>query len=266
MANWALIVQSTKPTRCGRVLTYEALGAIAEACTLQLNVHYKSECGGALSRVRAVKSAGDVYSDEKPFYFLDALPDEPAASAYHLPGAAYCAVGTCDDLFGPKGVSVDASHEMLEDAGNPGANMVVDDGTGHCHARERCDAVETQSYELLHRSGQKVHVSNFLLDTWQVKNGLPPYTFMGKRAIKGAAEPKGAFQTAVSPDGSGNYQVIFPPLGPRGAVLGKGRPITSAMQVLKGYPRKRNGALHWSSRTARIIRAHQNKSLTVGSP
>ena len=79
------------------------------------------------------------------------LPDAPGASAYHdINGKgvpfALCAVTTCTDLYGPDGVSVDASHEILETAGDQGANQWADDLKGTLHAYEMCDAVEVRTY------------------------------------------------------------------------------------------------------------------------
>ena len=49
---------------------------------------------------------------------------------------ALCAVTTCGSLLGPTGVSVDASHEILETAGDEGANQFANDNKGLMHAVE----------------------------------------------------------------------------------------------------------------------------------
>ena len=86
------------------------------------------------------------------------------ASAYHDihgNGApfALCAVTTCGSLFGPNGVSVDASHEILETAGDEGANQFANDNHGLLHVVETCDAVEVQTYGKTCKDGTVVLVS-----------------------------------------------------------------------------------------------------------
>lgn len=258
MANkWVFINQTTQATRSGAKLTDDNLKVIAEVVAVQLNSDYATECGVQDATIR-VSDGSDLAADEKPYYFVDVLPDAPGASAYHVPGAAYCAVTTCEDIFGPGGVSVDASHECLEDAGNPGCNMAVDDGKGQEHERERCDAVEVQTYPINHPSGQAVHVSNFLLDSWQVPGSRGPFSYMSKHGIAGYVEPPGPFQTAAG--NGGNYQLVFPSgtssmQGVFGKLKagGKVQPYSSLMGAMKGVPRKRNGTLHWTSRASRIL-------------
>jgi hypothetical protein len=257
---WALINQSTKPTSSGTVLTDADLTIIAAICEAQLNSDYASECGEVEALVR-VSNGSDLAADEKAYYFVDVLPDAPGASAYHVPGAAYCAVTTCQDLFGPFGVGVDASHEMLEDAGNPGCNMSVDDGQGKEHEHERCDAIEVQTYPITHPSGQAVHVSNFLLDSWQVPGAKAPFTFMTKHGLPGGVDPPGPFATAPSV-GDGNYQLEFPSnTAQMTSVFGRTVPPTTATFVY-GIPRKREKVLHWTSRASRIVAAKKARAST----
>lgn len=259
MNRWVLINTSTKPTRSGGPLTMDALGVIAWAVQKQMNEDFQPLCGGDTCSIHVGGSPTDVKPGEKVFAFVDALPDAPGASAYHVEGKAYCAVTTCQNLFGPNGVSVDVSHEVLEDAGNPDCNLAVDDGRGFEHEWERCDAVETQTYVKKHPSGQVAYVSNFLLNSWVDPRSRGPFTFMASKGIKGFVEPPGPFRTAAG--GGGNYQLVFPSEAAR-QVFAKARgpsqpkPIESVMSVIQGFPRKRNGALHWTSRASRIIRVH----------
>jgi hypothetical protein len=250
---WALINQTTKPTTSGLMITDAHLTIIAAVCESQLNADYAQECGEVEALVR-VSNGSDLVAGEKPYYFVDTLPDAPGASAYHVPGAAYCAVTTCADAYGPGGVSVDASHEMLEDAGNPGCNMSVDDGAGKEHERERCDAVEAQTYGITHPSGQVVQVSNFLLDSWQTPGAAAPYTFMTKHGLAGGVDPKGPFETATT-DNQGNYQLEFPSSASQmAAVFGREAPPTVAT-FMRGTPRKVAKVMHWTSRASRIVAA-----------
>jgi hypothetical protein len=274
---WALIPDSPGNTSSGAPLTVAALQLIAQACEIQLNRDYSVECGAQDAVVRVVTDSSqvNVAGGEKPYYFVASLPNDPTASAYHIPGAAYCAVSTCQDPFGPNGVGVDASHEILEDAGNPGCNMSVDDGAGSEHERERCDAVETQAYPITVVNEQTgatlgtVYVSNFLLDSWAIPGAKGPYTFMTKHGLAGGIDPAGPFQTARSPSGSGNYQLVFPSdtakmtqIFAAAATRPFGAVVNSA-QFLKGTPRKINRAFHWSSRIQRCIQARTRATLAA---
>jgi len=255
---WALINQTTKPTISGVMLTGAMLEVIAAVIEAQLNADYASECGEVSALVR-VSNGSDLAAGEKAYYFTDTLPDAPGASAYHVPGAAYCAVTTCQDVYGPSGVSVDASHEVLEDAGNPGCNMSVDDGAGKEHERERCDAVEVQTYGITHVSGQVVQVSNFLLDSWQTPGAPKPYTFMTKHGIVGGVDPPAPFATAASGN-NGNYQLEFaseastmaPTFGKEEVPTGTSMARAVKLAV-RGTPRKPEKVLHWTSRCSRIL-------------
>jgi hypothetical protein len=59
-------------------------------------------------------------------------------------------------------LSVTTSHEALELAGDPGANYWAQMPDGTLTAREMCDAVEADSYQI----GSAPFVSNFLLPNW----------------------------------------------------------------------------------------------------
>jgi hypothetical protein len=269
MANkWVLLLDSPGATGSGTVPTLDVLAAIATVCEAQLNADYGPLCGEQDASVRA-SDGTDIQVDEKRYIFMTSLPDAPGASAYHVPGAAYCAVSTCQDFYGPNGLSVDASHEMLEDAGNPGCNMAVDDGQGQEHERERCDAVEVQTYPITHPTVGAIHVSNFLLDSWQVPGSRGPFTFMALRGLPGYVEPTGPFQTAPSPTGGGNYQLVFPSgSSEMKQVFGKAEPepptlITNPAAALRGKPRKPAKYFHWSSRSAKVIRARNARSQAV---
>ena len=89
-----------------------------------------------------------------------------------------CAVTTCESLYGPNGLSVDASHEILETAGDPGANLFANDNKGVLHAVEMCDAVEVQTYGKTCKDGTVVQVSNCLLRAWFMPGASGPYDYM----------------------------------------------------------------------------------------
>jgi len=212
--NWVFINNTTGTTNDGNHLTNNDLAFIAQAVEIQMNRDYNSEVGGLPCLIRVGNSINDIQVGEKPFIFVDSFTDIPNASAYHdVEGngveVAHCAISTCFDSVGPHGASVDASHEILEDEGDPGCNRFLDDGNGTMHADERCDAIETQAYTIsvtINGITKEVYVSNFLLNSWQVPGASPPYTFMTKNGIAGGIDPSGPFQTSPT-DNQGNYQI-----------------------------------------------------------
>ena len=179
----------------------------------------------------------------------------PAASAYHdINGNgvpfALCAVTTCGSLLGPTGVSVDASHEILETAGDEGANQFANDNNGLLHAVEMCDAVEIQTYGKTCGDGTVVQVSNWLLRSWFIPGAAGPYDYMTSASIPGAVQPPGALQTA--PGQGGNYQIV--------SQWGGDRQVFAAAHHLIGTRRK---GMHpnWSSRAGRRLKQLEHLAL-----
>ncbi len=181
-------------------MTPGALASIAAACEVQLNRDFSAEWGGNFS-VRAGSGAGDIQPGEIVFALLPTL-DAPGAIAYHDTngnGVPVCfdAVTMSETIMGPgNSVSVAISHELLECAGDEGCNDWCDDGNGMSFAKEMCDAVESNSYEL-----NGVYVSDFLLKAFFVPGRPAPYSFMAAGNLGGVG-PSGPFQTAL-----GGYQI-----------------------------------------------------------
>jgi len=255
MNRWVFVNDSKGTTANGSPLTDAELAVIAQAVQIQLNRDYGTECGSAPTLIRVAKNSKDIQPGEKVYAFVDSFKDIPGASAYHdVEGkgveAAYCAISTCEDVFGPNGIGVDASHECLEDAGNPGCNMAVDDNNGTMHERERCDACEVQAYPIK-IGNQEVYVSDFLLDSWQIPGHPGPYTFMAKRKLLGAVDAPGPFQTLPSSNGQGNYQIEFPSgQSQESQVFGRRE------AWVKGNPKKLQKVMHPTSRVQRILAKH----------
>lgn len=208
---WVLI-DDTKgaTTKDGSKLSAVALSRIAEAVSDQLNQEFAAEWGAQVS-IRVGASDQDILPGEWAYGFVPTLPDAPGASAYHdINGKgvpfALCAVTTCSDLYGPDGVSVDASHEILETAGDEGANLFANDNKGLLHALEMCDAVEVQTYAKTVTDGTIVQVSNWLLRAWFIPGAAGPYEYMSLKKLPGAVAPSGPLQTAKGHNG--NYQII----------------------------------------------------------
>src|SRR5580692_1786926 len=180
---WVLIDSTNgATTQDGSTLSLAVLAHIAEAVQNQVNQEFAAEWG-AQATLRVGANANDIQPGEWAYGFVGSLPDAPGASAYHdINGTgvpfALCAVTTCSSLFGPDGVSVDASHEILETAGDEGANQFANDNKGLLHAVEMCDAVEIQTYGKTCKDGTVVQVSNWLLRAWFIPGSAGPYDYM----------------------------------------------------------------------------------------
>ncbi|WP_353063800.1 hypothetical protein RBB77_21465 [Tunturibacter psychrotolerans] len=245
---WVLI-DSTKgaATQDGSKLTPAVLNHIAEAVQDQVKQEFAAEWG-AQATIRAGANANDIQPGEWVYGFVPILPDAPGASAYHdinSKGVPFslCAVTTCGSLLGPTGVSVDASHEILETAGDEGANQFANDNKGSLHALEMCDAVEVQTYGKTCKDGTVVQVSNWLLRAWFAPGTAGPYDYMSSAKIAGAVAPPGPLQTA--PGHGGNYQII--------SKWGGEKQVTAAASHIVGTRRKGNDP-NWSSRAGRRLK------------
>ncbi|HEV2576773.1 MAG TPA: hypothetical protein VGU25_06150 [Acidobacteriaceae bacterium] len=247
---WVLI-DSTQgaTTQDGSKLSPAVLNHIAEAVQDQVNQEFAAEWG-AKTTIR-VGTKNDIQPGEWAYDFLAKLPDAPKDSAYHdINGNgvpfALCAVTTCGSLLGPTGVSVDASHEILETAGDEGANQFANDNKGLLHAVEMCDAVEMQTYPKKCKDGTVVQVSNWLLRSWFAPGAAAPYDYMTSAKIKGAVSPPGPLQTA--PGHGGNYQII--------SKWGGDKQAFAAANHIVGTRRKGNDP-NWSSRAGRRLKEIQ---------
>jgi hypothetical protein len=248
---WVLIDQTNgAKTQDGAVLTADALNHMAEAVMSQINNEFASEWG-AQATIRVGASPQDVQPGEWAYGFMGSLPDAPGASAYHdINGQgvpfALCAVTTCGSLFGPTGISVDVSHEMLETAGDEGANQFANDNKGQLHAIEMCDAVEVQTYAKTCRDGTLVQVSNWLLRSWFIPGASGPYEYMTYAGLAGAVAPAGPMQTANGQ--GGNYQIV--------ATWGGDKQVFAAEHHIVGKRRKGEPP-NWSSRAAKRLKQFQ---------
>src|SRR5215472_7988761 len=162
---WVLIDSTNgATTKDGSRLSPAVLAHIAEAIQDQVNQEFAAEWG-AHATLRVGARSNDIQPGEWVYGFVASLPDAPGASAYHdinrkgVP-FALCAVTTCGSLFGPTGVSVDASHEILETAGDEGANQFANDNHGLLQAVKMGYAVKVQTYSKTCRDGTVVQVSN----------------------------------------------------------------------------------------------------------
>jgi hypothetical protein len=245
-AKWVLIDNSKgATTHDGSKLSADVLHHIAEAVQNQVNQEFASEWGAHLS-LRVGANLDDINPGEWAYVFLASLPSAPDASAYHdiKKGVPYalCALTTCDSLYGPNGVSVDASHEIVETAGDEGANQFANDNKGVLHALEMCDAVEVQTYGKTCKDGTVVQVSNWLLRSWFIPGAAGPYDYMTSSKLPGAVSPPGPLRTA--PGHGGNYQIISKWRG--------SKEVFRIEDHIEGTRRK-GMRPHWSSRTGRRL-------------
>ncbi|HEX6896715.1 MAG TPA: hypothetical protein VF146_15650 [Bryobacteraceae bacterium] len=246
---WVLIDKTNGATpKDGSRLSPAVLKQMAEAVQDQVNQEFAAEWGSQAT-LRVGANSNDIQPGEWAYVFLASLPDAPDASAYHdIKGKgvpyALCAVKTCDDLLGPNGVSVDVSHEILETAGDEGANQFANDNKGLLHAVEMCDAVEVQTYGKTAKDGTVVQVSNWLLRAWFIPGAAGPYDYMTSARISGAVSPPGPLQTA--PGHGGNYQII--------SKWGGEKEVDAAAPHFILGTRRKGMNPHWSSRAARRLR------------
>ena len=170
---------------------------------------------------------------------MPTLPEVPGASAYHdINGTgvpfAFCAVTTWRESYGPSGVSVDASHEILETAGDQGANQWADDTKGTLHAYEMCDAVEVQTYGKTCADGTVVQVSNWLLRSWFNPNAICPLRLHG---VRPASRARSLLPGRCRLLGNGgNYQII------------RKSTAESDSFASRVEGKRRKGKVQWSSR------------------
>jgi hypothetical protein len=245
---WVLIDETKgATTQDGSKLSPAVLAHIAEAVQNQVNQEFAAEWGSQAT-LRVGANLKDIRPGEWVFGFEASLPNAPGASAFHdilkngVP-FALCAVTTCGSLLGPTGVGVDVSHEILETAGDEGANQFANDNKGLLHAEEMCDAVEVQTYGKTCNDGAVVQVSNWLLRSWFVPGAAGPYEYMSSAGIPGAVPPLGPLQTA--PGHGGNYQIV--------SKWGSDRQVFAAAHHIVGTRRKGMDP-HWSSRAGRRLK------------
>lgn len=265
---WALFDRTDgAKTGDGSKLTAASLKHMAEAVEAQVNDEFAAEWGAEAS-IRVAVNANDLKPGEWAYIFVPELPDAPGASAYHditdkgVP-YAFCAVTTCGSLFGRDGVSVDASHEILETFGDEGANLYAYDEIGRLHALEMCDAVELQTYAKRAKGGTQVQVSNWLLRSWFMPGAKGPYEYMTAAKKSGAVPPKGPLKTA--PGHGGNYQIVGNWRGGTKDVYAK-HAAHAVEQHIEGV-RHKGMVPHWSSRTAlRLAQMAHKDPTAVGLP
>jgi hypothetical protein len=171
----------------GETMSSAVLGAIASAVNLQLNREFSSEYGGNY-HVRAGSGPNDVSPGEIPFALLATLADAPGAIAYHTTNGngqplLYDGITLSDSLTSAgNSVSCAISHELLETAADPGANLWASDNVSSCFSREACDPFEQRTYSIL-ADGFTVFVSDFALQAYFVPGAPGPYSYMRRAGI-----------------------------------------------------------------------------------
>ena len=226
--SFVLVNEGSSASTLTASITPEWLGAVATACTIQLDRDVSPNWGGSYS-VRVSAAGQPVAQGEIVFALVDVLPNAPGAIAYHdvdgnASPIAFLAISTCNTL---DDVSIAISHEVCETAGDAGCNVWADDGAGAEWARELCDAVESSNYVI-----DTVKVSDFVLPSFFVPNAHAPYSYT--ESVGGTAIVPAPFRTA-----SGGYQITRSDTGQETQVNGR----VSAHRADK--------LAHWSCRAAR---------------
>jgi len=241
-------------TSSGEILTPTKLALIADAVQLQADRDY----GEGQVNVRA-DTPENIQPGEWVMSIQPTLPGAPGAIAYHdVNGKGvpilFDAITLSDTLIRQgNSLSVAITHEILETLGNPGCNLWADQLTGKQNARERCDAVEMQSYSVVVKDvdgdfgpaggNVDVYVSNFVLDTFFTPNAEGPYDFMTAAGLNNPSPPPAPFQTA--PGDGGNYQIV--------ETAGSDETQVTAKRYQEGKSSRQEKRDHWSSRTSRIL-------------
>lgn len=262
---WVLIDETNgAATQDGKKLSKTILQLVATAIEMQGNLHYRPEHGGDTFSVRVGDGPSDVKPGESVFAFHPILPEAPEAVAYHDvagKGVPYAvmAITDCSSLMNSgASASVSASHEVLEAALNPGANLMADRTPSESVAQEACDAIEMQGYAM-NVKGVRVAVSNFLLRSFFVPGATGPYSYMAKHGLDGFVEPN-APMTCAAGDG-GNYQIVRAiTLGEDeelGKAMGRRVPTVKQHYWIEGKPRRSHRHLHFSSRAQKVSKGER---------
>jgi hypothetical protein len=163
---------------------------IAGACARQLRLHFAPAWSRTAPGVAFVSDEAHLLDGQFPLYFLDNA-DVASALGYHdvdSAGRPYGRIfvetvlgngGTVMD--GSNSVSVCASHEALELAGDEFCNQYAQANDGYSYAMELGDPVENDSYVM---SGTGVAVSNFVLPEYfsQTPEDGARFDYLGRLA------------------------------------------------------------------------------------
>lgn len=277
MIRFVLIDESDgATTTSGESLTPDSLQLMSDALNQYIAL-YSTACGGSGS-CRVGSSPSDIQPGETAFVMFGDLKNVPGAIAYHdtdghgVP-VAYDAVSLSNSLFGAgNSWSVAVSHEVAETLGNPGCNLWADCLNGKQVARERCDAVEQQTFPI-EVGGQTVYVSNFLLDSFFTPNGVAPYDFLS--SVRPNPDAPTAPFTTASADG-GNYQIVENSGSNESQITAMTeQELLKAGRMLLVQLAKRGNKIvrqegtswrqeqknHWSSRASRIVAGKKNVAI-----
>jgi len=161
------------------------------ACAKQLREHAAPACGWETPAVHWLPDARFIQDGMDVIYVFDDS-DSPGALGWHDvddAGRPFGRVFARDCIENGASVSSCLSHELLELCGDPMCDEWARNNNGYDYAREECDAVEEDVYEI-----DGVEVSDFVLPSFFEQNGAAPYDFLGL-----LSEP---FQTRT-----GGYQI-----------------------------------------------------------
>lgn len=168
---------------------------------------------------------GGLLGHDIPAYIVASYPSAPEAVAFHTVDgnsvpAIYIVSSMLSGMYaGANAMSVAIAHEVLELGFDPACNLWADDGMGSEYARELCDAVQGDSYDI-----NGIHVPNFLTPDFFNPGSQGPWSYLGRR---GQETVPGPFIMAP-----GGYQVKRSIQGTQVNVFGYGA-ISAAKRNFK---------------------------------
>jgi hypothetical protein len=225
------------PVKSTRISNTDAV-KIAGAVSRQLRLHFAPTWNRGAPGVAFVADEAHLLPGQFPLYFFDNA-DVAGALGYHdvtPAGLPYGRIfvetvlsngGTL--LTGSNSVSVCASHEALELAGDEFCNQYAQANDGYSYAVELGDPVENDSYVM---SGTGVSVSNFVLPEYfsQTPEEGAKFDYMG-RLIAPFTLTAGGYAIRMK---DGKVTQIFGESYPQWKLPGKQHPVSRTARRMAG--------------------------------
>jgi hypothetical protein len=182
-----------------KTFSVDKLSQLAHSCEVQLNRDLAPRWGGDYAVRVGAPDSSDLVTGEVAVAIMATMPPNTPSNAIAFhdvtgEGVPFIIVSLLMVGSGPLSVSV--SHELCEEAVDPGCNFWADNFQGKEFALEACDATESDTYDC-----EGLPVSNFVLPEFFRVGAPGPFTHLG--ASTGTDPVRAPFQTAP-----GGYQEV----------------------------------------------------------